>query len=106
MLAAHAGLQLQVPAQEVTRALLALVQHVLAQRGRGLAEDDVGGLLGKASPALSKDVLYEREQRPSNLLRWDLELEPGMSGERALAINYDFRLELDKMKVIQNVLSR
>ncbi len=63
-------------------------------------------ILAKSSPELSKDKLYEREQRPSNLLRWDLELEPGMSGEHALAIHYEFRLELDKMKVIQNVLSR
>jgi hypothetical protein len=63
-------------------------------------------ILAKATPKLSEDALYLREQRPNNLLRWDLELEPGMTGEHALAINYEFRLELDKMKVIQNVLSK
>jgi uncharacterized protein (TIGR02231 family) len=63
-------------------------------------------VLGKASPELSKDAIYLREHRPNNLLRWDLELEPAMNGENALAVGYEFRIELDKMKVISNVLTR
>ena len=50
----------------------------------------------KTSPELSKDALYLREQRPTNLLRWDVTVEPNMTGEKALAINYEFKLELDR----------
>ncbi len=71
------------------------------------AESETAGVtLVKASPALSKDALYERENRPSNLLRWDLEVEPAMNGERALAINYEVRLELDRNLAISGLLSR
>jgi Domain of unknown function (DUF4139)/N-terminal domain of unknown function (DUF4140) len=59
--------------------------------------------LVKTTPELSTDKLYLREQRPKNLLRWDLQIEPAMNGEKALAINYEFRLELDKQMVF-NVL--
>ena len=50
----------------------------------------------KTTPELSKDALYLREQRADNLLRWDLEIDPAMNGEKAMAIDYEFRLELDK----------
>ncbi|HYV38127.1 MAG TPA: DUF4139 domain-containing protein, partial [Gemmataceae bacterium] len=65
--------------------------------------ESTGVYLIKTTPELSKDPFYVREQRPNNLLRWDLEVEPGMHGEKALMINYDFRLELDKQMLI-NVL--
>jgi hypothetical protein len=66
----------------------------------------VGVSLLKTSPEVSKDALYLRECRPYNLLRWDLEVEPGMNGEKALAINYEFRMELDKQMVINTFFSR
>ena len=31
----------------------------------------------------------------NNLLRWDVDVEPNTTGEKALAINYEFKLELD-----------
>jgi hypothetical protein len=65
--------------------------------------ETTGVSLLKSAPELSKDALYLREQRPNNLLRWDLEVEPAMNGEKALIISYEFRLELDKQMVI-NVL--
>lgn len=65
--------------------------------------ESTGVSLIKASPELSKDALYLREQRPNNLLRWDLDVEPTMNGERALILTYEFRLELDKQMII-NVL--
>jgi len=68
--------------------------------------ETVGVTLVKASPAVSKDALYERENRPSNLLRWDLDVEPNTSGERAAAINYEFRLELDRNMAISGLLTR
>src|SRR5579862_433240 len=68
--------------------------------------ETTGVSLLKATPELSKDTLYLREQRPNNLLRWDLEIEPSMSGEKALAINYEFRLELDKQMLINILQSK
>jgi hypothetical protein len=62
--------------------------------------DTVGVSLVKNSPAISKDAVYQREQRPNNLLRWDVGVDPGMSGEKALAINYEFKLELDRQMTI------
>src|SRR5262249_19781887 len=54
-----------------------------------LAEKEAVGVnLIKATPELSKDALYVRENRPQNLLRWDLKVEPTMNGEKALPINY------------------
>jgi hypothetical protein len=68
--------------------------------------ESVGVSLLKASPELSKDALYLRESRPYNLLRWDLEIDPSMNGEKAMIISYDFRLELDKQMVINTFFSR
>ena len=68
--------------------------------------ESAGVILAKVTPEVSKDGIYQREHRPNNLLRWDLEVEPAMNGENALAINYEFRLELDKMKVIHSLGSR
>jgi hypothetical protein len=62
----------------------------------------VGVSLLKAAPDLSKDAIYQREQRPNNLLRWDVTLEPNTSGEKALAINYEFKLELDRQMAISS----
>jgi uncharacterized protein (TIGR02231 family) len=62
----------------------------------------VGVSLLKTAPELSKDAVYLREQRPSNLLRWDVTIEPNTSGEKALPINYEFKLELDRQMTISS----
>jgi uncharacterized protein (TIGR02231 family) len=64
--------------------------------------DTVGVSLVRNWPAISKDAIYQREQRPNNLLRWDVDVAPGMNGEKALAINYEFKLELDRQMTIGN----
>jgi uncharacterized protein (TIGR02231 family) len=65
------------------------------------AESDAVGIsLVKTSLDLSKDALYLREQRPTNLLRWDVMVDPGTTGEKALAINYEFKMELDRQMSI------
>lgn len=70
------------------------------------AENDVVGVsLVKTQPEISKDVLYLREQRVNNLLRWDVQVEPNMTGEKALAINYEFKLELDRQMTISSFQS-
>jgi hypothetical protein len=65
------------------------------------AENETMGVnLVKTTPEVSKDPLYLREERPHNLLRWDLEVDPAMNGEKALAVQYEFKLELDKQMTI------
>jgi hypothetical protein len=60
------------------------------------SNDTVGVSLTRATPELSTDALYLREQRPTNLLRWDVSLDPAMNGEKALALSYEFKLDLDR----------
>jgi hypothetical protein len=70
------------------------------------AENETMGVsLVKTSPEISKDPMYLREERPHNLLRWDLEVDPAMNGEKALTIQYDFKLELDKQMTIGSFLT-
>ncbi len=59
--------------------------------------------LVKSTPELSSDPLYLRENRPDNLLRWDLTVEPGKSGEKALAVCYEFKLELGRQMRINSI---
>ena len=72
-----------------------------------MAESETAGIsLVKSTPELSKDDMYLREKRVNNLLRWDVEVAPGMNNEKALAINYEFRLELDRQMAISGFISR
>jgi uncharacterized protein (TIGR02231 family) len=61
-----------------------------------------------ASPkqALSTDPLYERDDRPKNLLRWDLKIDPKQNGEKSLSIDYEFKVELDKNVNIAGMMSK
>ncbi|HEY7308457.1 MAG TPA: mucoidy inhibitor MuiA family protein [Gemmataceae bacterium] len=71
------------------------------------AENETMGVsLVKATPEVSKDSLYVREDRPHNLLRWDLEVDPAMNGEKAQTIQYEFKLELDKQMTIGSFQSK
>jgi Domain of unknown function (DUF4139)/N-terminal domain of unknown function (DUF4140) len=58
--------------------------------------------LGKCSPEVCTDAIYLREERPANLLRWDLDVEPDANGEKAHTVKYDFRLEFEKQMTIGN----
>ena len=60
----------------------------------------------KTTPELCADPLYLREKKPHNLLRWDLDVKAGMNGEKALAIDYSFKVEHDKNMVIGGFLSK
>jgi hypothetical protein len=62
----------------------------------------VGVSLVKAEPEISTDALYQRENRPNNLLRWDLTVEPTMNGEKAMPVKYEFKLELGRQMMIGN----
>jgi uncharacterized protein (TIGR02231 family) len=69
-----------------------------------LAENEtaVNVSIVKAAPEISKEAIYLREHRPNNLLRWDVIVEPNTTGEKALAINYGFKLELDRQMTISS----
>ena len=56
----------------------------------------VGVTLVRTEPPLSDDPHYLRDDRPANLLRWDLTVEPEAHGEKAEVIEYQFKLEYDK----------
>jgi hypothetical protein len=71
------------------------------------AEKEAMGVnLIKVSPELCKDPVYEREERPNNLLRWDLDIDPEMRGEKARKICYEFHLELDKQATLGSFLTK
>jgi hypothetical protein len=55
-----------------------------------------------ATPDLSTDPAYLRDERPKNLLRWDLSLKPGTAGEKAAVISYEFKLQYDRNVAIGN----
>lgn len=58
------------------------------------AANTINVALTKIEPKLSEDALYLRDERPRNLLRWDIAVEPKQNGEKALAVEYEYRLEL------------
>lgn len=66
----------------------------------------VGVNLIKTAPEVSADPLYLRECKPHNLLRWDLTAEPAMNGEKAMAVNYEFKMELGRQMMIGNFLTK
>jgi hypothetical protein len=66
----------------------------------------IGVTLLKAAPELCKDAVYLRESRPNNLLRWDVEIPANANGEKAFAINYEFRMELDRQMAITGFQSK
>ena len=49
--------------------------------------------LVKTSAELSHDPLYQRTARLDNLLRWDVDLPADAVGEKAVTLDYEFRVE-------------
>ncbi len=60
------------------------------------AAQTIAVTLTTQKPDLSADPLYVRDEKPRNLLRWDVTLDPKQSGEKALAIDYEYKLELER----------
>lgn len=59
----------------------------------------------KSTPELSKDPEYLRGPRTQNLMRWDVTPEPNATGEKALSIQYEFKMELDRNLTISDLQS-
>jgi uncharacterized protein (TIGR02231 family) len=55
----------------------------------------------ESTPSPSADPLYQRTARTDNLLRWDLTIPPGSSGEKALIVLYKFTLEYAREKTVR-----
>lgn len=62
----------------------------------------VGVMVAKTTPELSTDPAYVRADRPKNLMRWDLTLKPGSTGEKATTVDYSFRLEYARDVTVGN----
>ncbi|MCC6574169.1 MAG: mucoidy inhibitor MuiA family protein [Planctomycetes bacterium] len=52
--------------------------------------------LVKTSEELSKDRLYERDEKPKGILRWDVKVPKGATEADAREITYSFSMEYDK----------
>jgi uncharacterized protein (TIGR02231 family) len=61
--------------------------------------------LVKTSPELSADTEYLRNDRPKNLLRWDLPVKANTTGSNAAAIAYEFKMQYAKDVAIGNFKS-
>ena len=57
---------------------------------------DVAVNIAETKPELSVDPLYVRNQKPENLLRWDVIVPPGSVGEKVFPVTYQFKLEYAK----------
>jgi len=62
--------------------------------------------LVKSEPTVCTEPLYVREDRANNLLRWDVEVDPEMRGEKALKIQYEFQLELDRQASLGSFITK
>lgn len=58
------------------------------------AVNSINVALTKTEPKLSEDPLYVRDERPRNLLRWDVTVNPKQNEEKALVVEYEYRMEL------------
>lgn len=57
---------------------------------------DIRVTLGEMSDPLSEDKLYLRRERPMGLLRWEIEVPAGASGEDARLIEFKYTVEYDR----------
>ncbi|HYO25766.1 MAG TPA: mucoidy inhibitor MuiA family protein [Lacipirellulaceae bacterium] len=61
---------------------------------------DIQVTLGKTTDPVSGDKLYQREERPMGLLRWDIEAPADAAGESARLIEYEYSVEYDRQYVV------
>jgi len=57
---------------------------------------DVRVTLDEMKDKLSTDKLYERLEKPKGILRWDIQVPAGASGEKAHILEYGYKLEFDR----------
>jgi hypothetical protein len=61
---------------------------------------DIRVTLGDTSDPISADKLYQRDERPMGILRWEIEAPPQSAGENARLIKYHYKVEYDRQFVV------
>ena len=54
----------------------------------------------ETSDPISEDKLYQREERPMGLLRWDIEVPAQAAGAEARLIEYHYAVEYDRQYIV------
>ena len=62
--------------------------------------EDIRVTLGKTNDPISDDKLYQREERPMGILRWDIDVLSNASGESARLVEYQYTIEYDRQYVV------
>jgi hypothetical protein len=62
--------------------------------------EDIRITLGEISDPISADKLYQREERPMGILRWDVDVPANAAGENARLIKYHYVVEYDRQFVV------
>ena len=70
------------------------------------ASQTIAVMMLKGETELSKDTLYVRDERPKNLLRWDVKVDPKQNGDKALSIDYEYKMEFEKSVNIGAILAK
>jgi hypothetical protein len=68
--------------------------------------ESVNVTLATTSKDVSTDTDYVRDDKPKNLLRWDLTITPEARGEKAVAVTYQYRMEYAREASIGTILSK
>jgi uncharacterized protein (TIGR02231 family) len=58
--------------------------------------NDVRIKLGDLQDPLSKDEYYRRTEQPKGILRWDINVAAGATGEKVRKVEYSFTLDFDR----------
>jgi len=61
---------------------------------------DIRVTLGDTSDPISQDKLYQRQERPMGILRWDIDVPAGAAGEDARLVEYQYTVEYDRQYVV------
>ena len=70
------------------------------------ASQTIAVMMLKGETELSKDTLYVRDERPKNLLRWDVKVDPKQNGDKAMSIDYEYKMEFEKSVNIGAILAK
>jgi uncharacterized protein (TIGR02231 family) len=62
--------------------------------------DDIRVTLGETTDPVSADKLYVRQEKPSGILRWDIEVPASSAGENAKIVDYHYSVEYDRQYVV------
>lgn len=82
------------------------VVRVLDRLPHAEGNEDIRVTLGEVSEPISVDKLYQREERPMGILRWDIEVPAKAAGESDRLIKYHYVVEHDRQFVVSMPTSK